>query len=173
MDVEAVESYNGPTLTLSVKHNQTSTHNQTKTSVKTTNFELNPQKALRKKLSACDRELPVILKTTAGGTRVFFQAGSYEHFKETCISLSTEMILYAEISHLHNQFTKIAVEENRDRRGSRIELRVKVPRRFTINFYHTTSSLLVNGKQESSFMTYILPSVFSKMDSTTLRSLNT
>ena len=62
---------------------KTGTHTSDETDMMT--YQLNKEKAMKKKLKACSRQEPVILEQTNGGLRMHLQTGMYEAMRHAII----------------------------------------------------------------------------------------
>lgn len=149
-------------------------HNpQKKTPVdKSTTYALKKDKALDKKLKATNRKHPITTEITGGGIRLYLQAGLYELVRRILPSVYEE--------HYPGN-----VEKSRqvDKTGNVVHETVRLQSQgnavYTINLYHTSSSLLVNGKDQAQFLERDLPKILRSSDEAakatgmTIRSLNT
>ncbi|CAC5412975.1 unnamed protein product [Mytilus coruscus] len=131
-------------------------------------YSLNKQRSLKKKLDATQNE-HFRYNLTGGGLRIWLNAGCYESFRWAlntfCDNKRKENegnIIYkkvfdkSETVNVEDQY-KIKCE-GFDTRGRNIKLSC-----FSINMYHTTSSLLVNGKKLLVFINDHLPEVLNCM----------
>ena len=120
------------------------------------NYVLNPDKALDKKLSNCDRKEEIKITSTFGGTKLIFQTGAYELFKTAA----------------RNYFKTIPdqplARSVRDQKGAEVSqvyrITSKDGKKYTLNLYHTTSSALVNGRNETLFLNTDLPNIIKSID---------
>ena len=121
------------------------------------NFTLSKSKALEKKESACLRPHQVAVQHTNGGTRIHFQSGLYEIFKAAVASKP--------VGKRTKEYS-ISSDGDVDNKGHEYTTRYRATQRdsnqaaFTVNLYHSTTSVLVNGTQYS-FYCEILQSIGS------------
>ena len=115
--------------------------------------------ALKKKLEATSRAEPMTILVKARGTRIYCQVGYYELLKA---ALKFSHSSPDSLSVDHN--TKIAETRNKDFAGNQVSTTYHVSlttqgvrKYYTINLYHTTSTLLVNGRDASISMDSHLP----------------
>ncbi|VDI05597.1 Hypothetical predicted protein [Mytilus galloprovincialis] len=103
-------------------------------------YTLNKPKAIAKKMEAAERTYSVTPQFTKGNLVLVFSAAAYEEFK------------YITISTLQTQDTNIKSVETKDTNGSVISesytIYVNNEKLFVLNFYNSTSKVLLNGKQE-------------------------
>lgn len=119
------------------------------------NYKLNVQKSLMKKLHACDRDEAIAIEHTHGGTKALFQTGQYEQFK------SAVSIFYQRKRNIKS-VTSTTVTDNTGSCSGHTYKVIK-PDTYTLNLYHTTSSILVNGKGETTFIDKHLPQILRTM----------
>ena len=120
-------------------------------------YNLNFQKALKKKLKACEREEKIEIVQTHGGTKVLFQTGVYEIFKDTAKKFYTKRPMTT-VDNIRDKAGLIV--------GNCIKTKTDGNDNLTVNLYHTTSSLLANGKGEIDFLNEDLPTIVSRMGDT-------
>ena len=107
-------------------------------------YSLNRSKAMKQKYSACSRSEPLLLETTGGGLRIRCQTGMYEAMR-------------AAIPVYYNGSIECHIQ-NTDQDGNVVGETYKInttddrSHPYTINLYHTTSSLLVNGTGDNIFL---------------------
>ena len=118
-------------------------------------YTLNLTKALKKKAEQCTYEAK-ICEVEKGSNRVFqMSAGIYELYK---LSL---------ISHFEAEIKKddpaqiIHIKSAKDKQGKLVETQIRVtlhkaskgigPLKYTVNLYHTRSSMMVNGRDAEAF----------------------
>lgn len=111
-----------------------------KTVVESHKFQLNKTKTLRKKLKTTYTP-NIRLVHTHGGTRVFFSTAAYELMKDAFWNLA------------HN---RMEVTSKRDEKGLEFISTTRLKRcenklPYTVNWYHTKCSLLVNGQGLKTF----------------------
>ena len=133
----------------------------TDTAVKS--FQLHKDRALQKKMTACNRDNPLTVEVKNGGIRIYLQTGAYELIRQ---ELST---YYSPAAHPTRQ---ISFFEDRDASGVQISQRIKISGEYTINLYHTTSSMLVNGKREIDFLNKDLPLILENTSEEQMREVN-
>ena len=118
-------------------------------------YALNLTKALKKKAEQCTYETKIceILK---GGNRVFqMSAGIYELYKMSLMSHFETVMQNDDCPHV------IQIKTVKDRQGKVVESQIRVNQRkasggpgspkYTINLYHTRSSMMVNGREAELF----------------------
>ena len=121
-------------------------------------YDLNIPKAMLKKLLASEHEFPVTLNGTDGGLRIFCQVGYYELFRFALNKLFKNLVLLGALDmsmHLH-----ILAHVNTDQRKNQVSCIYKVAhdingakqKLYTINLFHTTSTMLINGNREDMFL---------------------
>jgi hypothetical protein len=124
--------------------------------IKTVPYTLKPEKALVSKLDACNRVNQLEIVYTEGGIRVFCQTALYE-------------ILRTQLLDFYNNHPKksVTVTKSKSHNGAEVSevVRVRIKRKmvYTINLYHTQSSLLINGIMEDLFVDEDLPDLQSKL----------
>ena len=128
---------------------------EAESSVQQREYTLNLVKALKKKASQCTLELKIV-EEIKGQNRIFIMSGGiYELYR------------MALLAHFENQKINdqsphdIQIKPVKDKQGMIVETQVRVfPKRpgkshghlkYTVNLYHTRSSLMVNGNEASSF----------------------
>jgi hypothetical protein len=112
-------------------------------STKNLDFNINKSKALQRKIAAT--LLPDIkIITTGGGIRAFFSAAAYEIVKDTFIE------------HLPDDLHTMS---QKDKEGLEIITTIKVTGEghlpYTLNWYHTKCSILVNGQGLNKFYDHL------------------
>lgn len=131
-------------------------------------YVLNKQKSLKKKLIATEND-HIRYNLTGGGLRLFFSTSSYELFRLALGTFYENKKKENESNILHKKvFDKSGATNVEDQykvkcdgfdsRGRNTKLSC-----FSINLYHTTSSLLVNGKKLHIFMED-LPKIVKSME---------
>ncbi|KAH3786518.1 hypothetical protein DPMN_164625 [Dreissena polymorpha] len=112
--------------------------------METRDYELNSEKAMKKKLYATTRD-HAIVKVTGGGLKIEFSTGMYELFK--CCA---DEFYQSETLKFKCQKTPVY-----DNIGSLVETKYRLSSGrngvYTINLYHTKCSCLVNGKMVNQF----------------------
>ena len=116
--------------------------------VRTHNYDLNVDKTLKKKHIACMRPISCETQVNDGSITIQCQAGLYELIKRATL------LFYSE-HHQSNRFTDIELWQ--DRKGNSTQAIIKVSplhtkSDYTLNLYHTTSLIYINGKGTKSFL---------------------
>ena len=110
-------------------------------------YSLNINKNLATKLEACNRDDPVRIEHTGGGTRIFCQTGYFQ-------ILAQAIRFYVE-KHPELEFSPDSRTE-KDSRGCKVQEFLKIMSNgqymCTLGIYNTQSSLLVNGKKCGIFL---------------------
>lgn len=125
-------------------------------------YELNMDKAIEKKLNSCTSEHIRVEVKPRNNMRIFLSTSAYELIKK---SLPTLLQNYTDEEGL-----TFSTEKGLDKGGSEVEIRFRVLNqlksgktgsqvKFTINCYHTSSSMLVNGSKLDLFNDHILPKI--------------
>ena len=110
--------------------------------LKTLKYELNKEKALKKKQNACDRQILCERRDNTNGITLLCQAGLYELLKRAMLAYYTE--------HRHQGLSS-TIELTQDSSRNFVQSTIKVCHNpsgynaYTVNLYHTTSSLQING----------------------------
>ena len=125
------------------------------------NYTLNTPRSLAKKLEATLRGTPIQFFTTGGGLRIDCDAGTYEQIKNAMMAYYKTYKSYQQI--------KVEIVESEDMKDSNSETIIKLTyasqkKCYTINMYHTTSKLLINGKGLSRFKNVDLPKLMKLVD---------
>lgn len=113
-------------------------------------YELNRGRAIDKKLEACQRQA-MTTKVAAGNNVVIkLSASTYELVKSNLKTFYDNHINYVASVTVSRDNTNLQIDEtwrvtNRLKNGS-----VGKTHKFTINFYHTKCTMLVNGKEATS-----------------------
>ncbi|XP_053384722.1 uncharacterized protein LOC128550211 [Mercenaria mercenaria] len=120
-------------------------------------YELNREKALRKKLAASNYEELSIIHT-GGGVKLQMNAGMYELFKYAAQNYYTSEAM-----------VKKTIPTNViDKKQNNVETRYKISTgklsHYTLNLYHTTSSVLVNGKGVNQFLNTDVTEILSSLE---------
>ena len=135
------------------------------------NYELNMKKSFRKKMTACERDVFTV-EETSGGIKFMLNTGTFEVFRHTADNF------YSTHMSDTDSYTKTVVH---DRNQRQVETRFKVDCNggsYTMNMYHTTCTLLVNGRQTPYFVENHLSSILCSIESclqesgTTLEEIN-
>ena len=122
-----------------------------KISYKKVGYTLDKTKALKKKLEASERLYTyTILKADKANISISCQAGLYELFRRAiCIYFA----------YMESDEIDVAVEIHQDREKNIVQSNFRVRNGekdskggYTVSLYHTTSSILVNGKNFSRFL---------------------
>ena len=124
------------------------------------NYNLNRDKAIEKKLEACQRPL-METKIAAGNNIVIkLSTATYELFKKACKPFFDVNESYIAEITLNKDKTNLITEEvfrikNRLKNGS-----AGKSNKYTFNLYHTTSTILANGREaKSTFLDDHLPKI--------------
>ena len=106
------------------------------------NFTLNQTKAIDKKLASCDRNNPLTVNHTSGGTVLKFKTGMYKLFR-MCTGAFSNNRREAESS--------INLHPDRDDAGNVYRENYKISinscYQYTINLFHTTCTVFVNRQK--------------------------
>ena len=130
------------------------------------NYTLNKDRAINKKINASERIQDINVKLISNGVRVFFTSGAYELFK------AASMQYYNQFTD--TDFTIAYQRPSFEESGLRVSDVVRVVRNtdhrrgYTLNMYHTTSSIMVNGVETGHFISdgghfWSIISLISKM----------
>ena len=122
-------------------------------------YTLNKEKALKKKLEAANRTKHVEPEETGGGLRIKLSCGAYELFK----------LAAHQYYDKPQKGCRATPHNNYDIKGSCTSSVVKVETShgrhlYTINLYHTTSLLLINGSDIESFRSKDYPRIQDMID---------
>ena len=101
------------------------------------------------------RATPLLIEQTGGGTNLSLQAGLYEAMKSAVPRFYGNKKLFP-LGFEHQ--AKV------DSQGSNIQETYRINSCYTINLYHITSRALVNGAQETQFVSKHLPSIIKSID---------
>ena len=143
----------------------------------TRNYVLNVERALKKKAIVCQADVKISHEEKEGNNHVFeMSAGIFEIYKLCALRFFDAC----------NQNTRLRSSYNirhiKDQTGSVVETQVRVYQRtkppsknlkYTMNFYHTTCRILVNGKKATQYLTdhkEVVKSVLSYPQLSTLDS---
>ena len=118
-------------------------------------YTLNLTKALKKKAEQCTYETK-ICEVLKGGNRVFqMSAGIYELYKMSLMSHFEVVMKNEDLPQV------VQIKSVKDKKGRIVESQVKVNQRktskglglhkYTVNLYHTRSSMMVNGREAGTF----------------------
>ena len=115
-------------------------------------YTLNHDKAMKKKLNACNAEMKVSTEFKGGGNYIiYFSAAMYELYRNAlvqhfeCLQEDTDRNI------------RVTSKDSIDCSGSVVESLIKISSRnsyrpkYTINLYHTQSKVMVNGKEAHLF----------------------
>ena len=150
-------------MALSTAHSVTSPTGNNNVEIR--NYILNEHKALQKKRIACNRPfIKVIPKDGGKQLKIECSVGCFEVLKSILIDTS----LNKQIFDRYN--LAIEVKQITDQNGIYPEYTLRAfnklssgaigkKHKFTVNIYNTQSSLLVNGRNTSSFQNDILPDI--------------
>ena len=149
------------------------THTSDETHMMT--YQLNKEKAMKKKLKACSRQEPVILEQTNGGLRMHLQTGMYEAMRHAIAPYYGGEATSNEV-----ETSKTIVDATKNVVGETIRIKNRQTGiiAYVINMYHTTSSMLINGVDEEAFLRRDLTGLISEINTTekytgmSARSLN-
>ena len=122
----------------------------------TKDYQLNKEKAVKKKVAAGKRNQELTINHTQGGTKILFQTDSYEILK------SSVEKFYSQLAPGLQTSIEADLDENQTETGRRYKIKDKVSG-YTVNLYHTTSTVLVNGKGELNFVNNELPLIQEEM----------
>ena len=117
-------------------------------SLKKLSYELNISKSLAKKQNACNRPIICDTKENDGSITFNCQAGIYELIKRAALMFYMEQ---------HSPDRKVDVEMSQDKVGNFTQATVKIApvtsnrTLYSVNLYHTTSTMLLNGKGLKTF----------------------
>ncbi|CAC5401569.1 unnamed protein product [Mytilus coruscus] len=132
------------------------------------NYTLNKSKAIKQKTEAADRIYTVTPQFTKGNLVLIFSAASYEELK------------YITINTLQTQDANIKSVETKNTNGAVISESYTIyennEKLFVLNFYNSTSKVLLNGKQQHvlSFTKSYLVNILERLDrNVNFTSINT
>lgn len=116
-------------------------------------YTLNIEKALKKKLSQCKKEINIKYEEKRGGNHLFeMSTGMFEAYKYAALQF------FEESNHNPKAKNNFCIQHVEDREGHIVESVVRAFKGckpshskvakpvYTINFYHTTSKILLNGR---------------------------
>lgn len=119
-------------------------------------YSLDIPKNMLKKLETTTRSNPLSISMTGGGARLYCQTAYYEMLKSALDYCSTYPDALEVGITIENKVSK-------DGRGSTVQVVYRVyngkDKIYTINCYHTQSTLLVNGTRLATFMDLHLPNI--------------
>ena len=126
--------------------------------IKKVNYNLNRQKAVIKKLQASNRDCPYTVDACDDKNLLLhFQAGLYEFVRKAAHYFYTNMSSYC---------YEVEIEAQQERSSGhivqtlyRIRKKGKGQIAYTLNFYHTKSAILANGKMIATFLDYDWPGI--------------
>jgi hypothetical protein len=126
---------------------------------KNLNYKLNVQKSLKRKYEATLREFHVCAWETDGGLRIAFTPPAYELFRQ---AFSDYFAQRKDARVLHN----ICHKKGKEGAVQQTTIKVAYPDStgVTVNFYHTTSSILVNGAALDTFVDSDMPEIRKQLD---------
>lgn len=145
------------TPTVSTRARQAGTR-KGKSSAHNVNYELDKSKAIKQKIEACNRPYSVSVKFAQGNIILTFSAAAYEEFKAVTLNF------------LNSQNGSIDSIQTKDAKGSVVSESISVTKDgsklFVLNFYNTTSRLLLNGNAEyvSRFVNDYLSDILDILD---------
>lgn len=114
------------------------------------NYKLNTNAAIDKKIESCNREL-IKTKTAAGGNIIIdLSSSTYEALRHHIPTFYNESHEYAAIQTRNKDSQGLVVEEMLQVRNRLRDGNIGKYKKFTINMYHTTCRILVNGKEAQS-----------------------
>ena len=118
-----------------------------------TDYNLNVEKALWKKLEAAQRVRHLEYEATGGGLVGVADAATFELLKEAALKF------YSNYTHGQAEIKKTA-----DKKGKHVvqfifQVQSQDEESYTLNMYTTTSKMLVNGKNVQLFMEQDLPEI--------------
>ena len=123
----------------------------------TQSYSLDKTKALGRKLGNLDNPNDIEVECTSGGIRLFLNTIFYEAFTKCAIAYLRNLGLFSSTTQVVDDQDGVVVIGT-------IKLAHKVNKTltYTINFYPTTSSFLVNGKHADRFLQTDLPKICDK-----------
>ena len=128
--------------------------------IKQVNYNINREKAMIKKLQASNRDSDYTLQVGEGPQKNYilhFQAGLYEFVRKAAHYhfLSAASFCYeTEITALQEKSSNHIVQTT-----YKIRKKGRGPAAYTINFYHTKSAVLVNGRMANDFLDKDWPNI--------------
>ena len=115
---------------------------------------MNEEAALRKKIKTCNEEALVLKLQKKNNLRIFCSTTAFEGVNEI---IENTVRKSKKLEHLRHEdqggriySESICVKEKESRRNQVI---------YTVNIYHTISSLLINGPQAQKFILDVIPIV--------------
>ena len=102
-------------------------------------YELNKTKAIKRKLEATARQHSITAQITSDNVVLTFSAAAYQEFKSVTFN------------YLQNQPVSVKNKQTTDKNGAIVSESVTVTQTnklFVLNFYNSTSKVLLNGKQQ-------------------------
>ena len=146
------ENSNSPVCTQSVNRNDCSAKSPSHIrSELQRDFTLNMDRALKKKLNACNAEYKIYSECKSGNYVFVFSTAMYELYRLK----SAEH--FDTVKSDENANIKVVYKDCVDRSGATVELQMKIYKKsnnrlkYTINMYHTKCKLLVNGREAHLF----------------------
>ncbi|WAR04301.1 hypothetical protein MAR_019670 [Mya arenaria] len=120
------------------------------TTIGGTNYDLNVDKALLKKLHAAKRTDNVKIEHTNGGIVMTADTATFELLKAATL-----------VYYRKKDSSEVTIEQSTDRGGNNIvQFTIRVNNKYTLNIYNTTSRILVNGKQQNIFINEDLDQIY-------------
>ena len=118
-------------------------------------YDINLVKTLKKKAEQCSRDIKV-LEEQKGQNRVFQMSGGiYELYRHALVAY------YETLQRDSNCQVVVQIKPVKDKKGVIVETQIKVnyskngkntgPPMYTVNLYHTRSSMMVNGREAHKF----------------------
>jgi hypothetical protein len=121
-------------------------------------YELNRSKAIKQKIEAAERPLPVVVKITMGGIVLTFSAAAYEEFK------------IVTMNYLKSQNLILKTTQTTDKHEAVVSESVSVYKNssklFVLNIYNSTYKILFNGNHHHilDFVNQYLLNILSILD---------
>lgn len=138
-----------------------------------TDYNLNIDKSLLKKLKAAKRVQHLTYTLTAGGMVAIADAATYELLKSAMVNF------YNSYNPEHGSTSTTEILDSTGKNTVQITVRVNNTdgESYTVNMYNTTSKLLINGKNIDQFLNVDIKVIHDRLSSTltsehTLKSLN-
>ncbi|VDI61926.1 Hypothetical predicted protein [Mytilus galloprovincialis] len=116
-------------------------HKNTKSSIRdqTVQYTLYRQQAVKKKLDAANRSFAVTPEISPGNLVLVFSAAAYETFKNVTFSVVNNLQYSLDITSTKDQSGAVIHDS--------VAVKAKSVKLYVLNFYHLSSKVLLNGKQ--------------------------
>ncbi|VDI83988.1 Hypothetical predicted protein [Mytilus galloprovincialis] len=116
-------------------------HKNTKSTIRdqTVQYTLDRQKAVKKKLDAANRSFSVTPEISPGNLVLVFSAAAYETFKNVTFGVLNNLQYSLDITSTKDQSGAVIYDS--------VAVKAKSVKLYVLNFYHSSSKVLLNGKQ--------------------------